>query len=138
MSRTISPGAILGGMVVGGGLGALAHVALGPTHPTLQAVITNVTEPAGIPLTFTATPNPVSVGTQQGLVTFSASAGGLGTGGTAISSYTWDFGNGQGTTTTASTTNHRYSAPGTYIATVTVRSTTGQQGFGQLTIRVNP
>lgn len=106
--------------------------------PGTSQQVVNVTEPAGIPLTFTATPNPVSVGTQQGLVTFSASAGGLGTGGTAISSYTWDFGNGQGTTTTASTTNHRYSAPGTYIATVTVRSTTGQQGFGQLTIRVNP
>jgi PKD repeat protein len=104
---------------------------------TSQIIVT-VTEQAGIQLTFTATPNPVSATTNQGLVTFSATPGGLGGGAATIASYTWDFGNGQGAVTTANTTNHRYTASGTYIATVTVRSTTGQQGFGQLTIRVNP
>jgi PKD repeat protein len=91
-----------------------------------------------VPVTLSATPNPVSVSsaTQQGLVSFSASAGGLG--GTSIQSYTWDFGNGAGTVTTGSSVNYRYTAPGTYTASVTVRTTTGQSGFNQVTVRVNP
>jgi PKD repeat protein len=107
---------------------------------TSQAVV-NVTEQAGIPVTLTATPNPVSVAStlQQGLVSFTASTGGFGGGtSTSIASYSWDFGDGQGATTTGSQINHRYTAPGTYIASVTVRATTGQQGLGQLTVRVTP
>jgi PKD repeat protein len=100
---------------------------------TSQAVV-NVTEQAGIPITLSATPNPVSRG---GLVTFTASAGGLGGSTGAISSYSWDFGDGQGAITTGSTINHSYTRSETYIASVTVRSTTGQQGFAQITIRVN-
>ncbi len=46
MSRAASPRAILTGMVVGGGLGALAHL-FAADHPTLAWVIRNVTEPAG-------------------------------------------------------------------------------------------
>ena len=106
---------------------------------TTTAVV-NVTE-SSVPVTLTATPNPVSVGsaTQQGLVAFSASAGGgLGGGTAGIASYSWDFGDGGGAQTTGASTNHRYTAPGTYIATVSARTTAGATGLGQLTVRVNP
>jgi PKD repeat protein len=102
--------------------------------------LVSVTEQSTIPVTLTATPNPVSVssGTQQGLVSFQAQAGALGGSSATISTYSWDFGDGGGTQTTGASTNHRYIAPGNYQATVTVRSTTGQQGFATIAIRVNP
>jgi PKD repeat protein len=102
--------------------------------------IVNVTEQSTIPVTLTATPNPVSVSSpaQQGLVSFQAQAGALGGSSATISTYSWDFGDGGGTQTTGAATNHRYIAPGNYQATVTVRSTTGQQGFASIAIRVNP
>ena len=106
-----------------------------------SVLVVNVTEQSGIPVTLSATPNPVSVGNaaQQGLVAFTVTAGGFGgTGTITIASYSWDFGDGQGAFTTGNSTNHRYSAPGTYVATVTVRATTGQEGTGQITVRVNP
>jgi len=99
--------------------------------------VVNVIEQAGIPVTLTATPNPVAIGTQAGLVNFTAGAGGLG-GGTTASSFTWDFGDGGSAFTTGSSTNHRYTAPGTYIAVVTVRTPAGNSGVGQLTVRVTP
>ncbi len=104
-----------------------------------STAVVNVTEQASIAVTLSATPNPVSIGSaaQQGIVNFTAGAGGLG-GGSTASSYTWDFGDGQGAFTTGASTNHRYTAPGTYIASVTARTTAGNSGIGQLTIRVNP
>lgn len=104
-----------------------------------SSVVVNVNEQSSVPVTMTATPNPVSIGSplQQGIVAFSASAGGLGSSASVVS-YDWSFGDGQGAVTTGSTTNHRYTAPGTYIANVTVRTTTGTSGFTQLTVRVNP
>jgi adhesin/invasin len=107
---------------------------------TSPAVV-NVTEQSAVAVTLTGTPNPVSVSsaTQQGLVTFTATAGGgLGGGTTGVSSYSWDFGDGGTAFTTGGSTNHRYAAPGTYTATVTARSTAGNSGVGQLTVRVNP
>jgi PKD repeat protein len=102
--------------------------------------VVNVIAQSSIPVTLSATPNPVSVSSaaQQGLVTFQAQAGALGGAGATITSYSWDFGDGGGTQTTGASTNHRYTAPGTYSASVTVRSTTGQQGLATLTVRVNP
>lgn len=103
-------------------------------------LVVNVTEQSTIPVTLTATPNPVSVSspTQQGLVAFQAQAGTLGGGSATISTYSWDFGDGGGTQTTGAATNHRYTAPGNYQVTVTARSTTGTQGYATVTIRVNP
>jgi PKD repeat protein len=105
-----------------------------------SSIVVNVNEQSSVPLTMTASPNPVSVGspTFQGIVNFTMSAGGLGGGTATISSYTWDFGDGFGAFTTGASTNHRYITPGTYIATVSVRTTTGVSGFTQLTVRVNP
>ncbi len=102
--------------------------------------VVNVTEQSSIAVTLGATPNPVSIGNtaQQGIVNFTAGAGGLGGGGATASSFTWDFGDGQSAFTTGASTNHRYTAPGTYIATVTARTAAGNTGVGQLTVRVNP
>ncbi len=103
-----------------------------------SSTVVSVTDQSSIAVTLTATPNPVTLGAaQQGLVSFTASTGGFGSN-VAITSFTWDFGDGQSAFTTGTTTNHRYSAAGTYVATVTVRTTTGTSGVGQFTVRVNP
>jgi hypothetical protein len=69
--------------------------------PGTSQIVVNVTEQSTIPVTLTATPNPVSISstTQQGLVSFQAQAGSLGGPGATISSYSWDFGDGGGTQT---------------------------------------
>jgi hypothetical protein len=104
-----------------------------------SSIVVSVNEQSTVSVTVTATPNPVSVSSalQQGLVNFTASTGGFGTG-VSIRSYVWDFGNGQGVTTTGNTVNHRYSAPGTFAASVTVFTTTGTSGVAFVTVRVNP
>jgi PKD repeat protein len=98
-----------------------------------NSIIINVNAASPLTVSLSATPNPVSLSTQSGIVDFSASASGT-TGGLT---YVWDFGDGSSTTTTGGTTNHRYRATGTYTATVTVRASNGQQGFQSRTIRVN-
>lgn len=100
-----------------------------------SSAVVSVNEQTSIAVTLTATPNPVSLGTNQGLVTFQATAGG-GLGGTTVSSYTWDFGDGQGAVTTGGSTTHRYGVAGNYVASVTVRAPNGTQGTNQLSIRV--
>ncbi len=104
-----------------------------------SSIIVSVTEQSSVAVALTATPSIVSIGNvlQQGIVSFTATTGGFGTG-ASVQSYTWDFGDGQGTFTTGNTTNHRYTAPGTYAASVTVRTTTGTSGIGTFTVRVNP
>lgn len=69
----------------------------------------------------------------SGLVTFSVSTSGTISG--SIRTYDWDFGDGTGTTTTGPQTSHRYANAGTYIVRVRVVTTTGQEGFGEATIR---
>lgn len=69
----------------------------------------------------------------SGLVTFSVSTSGTISG--SIRTYDWDFGDNQGTTTTGPQTSHRYSGTGTFTVRVRVVTTTGQDGFGEVTIR---
>ena len=104
-----------------------------------STIVVSVNDQSSVAVTLTATPNPVSISslTQQGLVTFTAAAGGLG-GAAGIQSYAWDFGDGRSAFTTGSSTNTRYTAPGTYTASVTVRTTSGTTGYAQLIVRVNP
>jgi hypothetical protein len=100
-----------------------------------SSIVLNVNNQSSVPVTMTATPNPVT-GLQQWLVTFLASTGSLG--GTAnVVSYDWDFGDGAGAVTTGNSTNHRYGRPGQFIATVTVRTTSGTTGFAQVTVVVS-
>lgn len=99
-----------------------------------SSLIIQVNERSSLSLTLTATPNPVSLGLQQGLVEFSATAAGT----TAIQFYQWDFGDGASAFTSGGTTNHRYAAAGTYVVRVTVRASNGQEGFTERTVRVNP
>jgi adhesin/invasin len=53
----------------------------------------------------------------------------------SIRLYEWDFGDGGSAVTTGNTTSHRYN-PGTYVVRVRVVTTTGHEGFAELTIRV--
>jgi len=69
-----------------------------------------------------------------GLVTFSASITGTVSG--SIRFYEWDFGDGQGDTTTGPQTSHRYTSTGNFVVRLRVVTTTGQEGFTTLTIRV--
>ncbi len=70
----------------------------------------------------------------SGLVTFSASITGTVSG--TVRTYEWDFGDGTGTTTTGPQTSHRYTSTGTFVVRLRVVTTTGQEGFTELTIRV--
>lgn len=101
-----------------------------------SSLVIQVNERSSIVVTMTAFPNPVSISSplQQGLVEFNASATGV----TGIQFFQWDFGDGGSGFTTGGTTNHRYSAPGTYVARVTVRAANGQEGYSERTVRVNP
>lgn len=69
-----------------------------------------------------------------GLVTFSASITGTVSG--SIRFYEWDFGDNTGTTTTGPQTSHRYTSTGTFVVRLRVVTTTGQEGFTEITIRV--
>jgi PKD repeat protein len=104
-----------------------------------SSIVVSVNQQSSVSVTLTATPNPVSISSalQQGLVNFTASTAGFGTG-VAVQSYVWDFGNGQGLTSTGNTINHRYSTPGNFVASVTVFTTTGTSGVAYVTVRVNP
>jgi hypothetical protein len=100
------------------------------------SLVINVSERSPITVTLNASPNPVTLGgLQQGLVQFTANATTSGTGTTGLT-YFWDFGDGASAITSGGTTNHRYSATGTYVTRLTVRSATGQEGFGEVTVRV--
>jgi len=103
-----------------------------------STIVVSVAAQAGISVTLTATPNPVSVGNalQAGIVTFTATTGGFGSGGASVQAYYWDFGDGSTVTTTGNTATRQYSTPGTYTARVTVRSTNGGEGIAILVIRV--
>ncbi len=70
----------------------------------------------------------------SGLVTFSASITGTVAG--SIRTYDWDFGDGSGATTTGPQISHRYTSTGTFIVRLRVVTTTGQEGFTEITIRV--
>jgi PKD repeat protein len=101
-----------------------------------STIVVSVAAQAGISVTLTATPNPVSLGTQQsGIVSFTAATGGFGAG-VAVQAYYWDFGDGGTVTTTGGAASYRYTTPGVYTARVTVRTTNGSEGLAILVIRV--
>ena len=100
------------------------------------SIVIQVNERSAINVTFTALPNPASLTLTQGLVEFTATA--IAPTGSSIQSYEWDFGDGASAFTTGGQTNHRYTAPGTYIVRVTVRATNGQEGFSERSVRINP
>ena len=93
-----------------------------------SSVIVTVTDRGTVPLQLTVQSNSALI------VSFNASVQGSFTG--TIRTYDWDFGDRTGTTTTGPTTSHRYLAAGVYVIRVSVVTTTGQQGFTEITIRV--
>jgi Bacterial Ig-like domain (group 1)/PKD domain len=102
-----------------------------------SSTVVTVQPRGALAVTLTAAPNPVSVTTGQGLVNFTATVAGGGTG-ASIASFDWSFGDGGGRVTTGGTTTYRYAAPGTYVAEVFVRASNGQEGFSSITVRVTP
>jgi PKD repeat protein len=70
----------------------------------------------------------------SGLVTFSASITGTVSG--SIRFYEWDFGDNTSDTTTGPQTSHRYTGTGIFVVRLRVVTTTGQEGFTTLAIRV--
>jgi hypothetical protein len=96
-----------------------------------------VTERSTVPVTITASPATPSLA-GGGLVNFTVSTGGVGTGAGAIRFYEWEFGDGSSTVTTGPAVSHRYSAQGNYTVRVRVTTTTGAEGFGQTQVRVGP
>ncbi len=105
-----------------------------------SSIVISVSERAALSVTLTANPQIVSISNvaQQGLVNFSATSGGGLGGGANIQFVDWDFGDGTGTRNTSLTNSHRYTAPGTYVASVRVRATNGQEGSAETIVRVNP
>jgi PKD repeat protein len=99
--------------------------AFGNTGTTTLAIVVNERGTVGVTVQV--------LSNISGLVTFSVSTSGTISG--SIRTYDWDFGDGTGTTTTGPQTSHRYTAAGTYIVRVSVRTTTGQEGYGEATIR---
>jgi hypothetical protein len=94
-----------------------------------SSVAVTINEAATVPVTILATPGT------GGIVNFSASVTGtIGSG--TIRFYEWDFGDGGSVTTTGPSTSHRYAAAGNYVVSLRVVTTTGQEGFAQLTVRV--
>lgn len=93
-----------------------------------SSVVVTVTDRGTVPLQLTVQSNSGLI------VSFNASVQGSFTG--TIRTYDWDFGDRGTTTTTGPTTSHRYLAAGVYVIRVSVVTTTGQQGFTEITIRV--
>jgi PKD repeat protein len=92
------------------------------------SIAVTVNERATVPITLQL------LSLSAGLATFSAS-GVPPTGAGSIRLYEWEFGDGSSAVTTGNTTSHRYN-PGTYVVRVRVVTTTGHEGFAELTVRV--
>lgn len=105
---------------------------------TTNSTLVNVTERATVPVTVTASPSVASLASTQGLVSFTVSTGGIGTGSGSIRFYEWTFGDGGSTVTTGPAVSYRYGATGNYTVRVRVTTTTGAEGFGQVQVRVTP
>ncbi len=98
------------------------------------SVIIQVNDRSAVGVSLTATPNPVTLTAQQGLVAFTATP--TFPTNTALSRVDWTFGDGRTERSTALTNSNRYTAAGTYVATVTVTANDGRQGTASITIRV--
>jgi PKD repeat protein len=97
-------------------------------------IVVTVNERSPLPVSLTASPNPVSLATSSGLVTLTATV----TGAVGGLTYFWNFGDGSSSEPlNNAVTTHRYRAIDTYVVTVTARSSTGQSGTAQITVRVN-
>ena len=85
-------------------------------------------------------PIPVTVSpstAQKGVpVTFTATA--TASGGVAIESYDWSFGDGTSKTTTGNQTSKVYNAAGTFHLKVTAHATDGSTGIAAIDVLVTP
>jgi YVTN family beta-propeller protein len=81
-----------------------AHIAITPDQAPIAA-LSVTTAAAGSPSSFDASASTVALGT--------------------IAGYLWNFGDGSSAATTTPTTNHTYTAPGSYTASVTETDSAG-------------
>src|SRR5262249_38167076 len=89
---------------------------------------------AGPTALFTISPSPATAGQS---ITVASGRSPPGVGSPSIVRYEWNFGDNTGVFRFASATaDHTYSAPGTYIITLTVTDTLGRQGSTSRTIVV--
>ncbi|WP_054560637.1 PKD domain-containing protein, partial [Croceitalea dokdonensis] len=96
-----------------------------------KTMIINVTTPGNVAPSAVATATPTS-GTAPLQVQFTGSNS---TDDNGITAYLWDF--GDGSTANTSDTEHTYTQPGTYTASLTVTDAEGLSDFQQITITVN-
>jgi PKD domain/Bacterial Ig-like domain (group 1) len=100
------------------------------TSSTVLVIVERASVPIQINLVGNSTPNRIAT-----LNAALAQQGGGFTG--SIRTYQWDFGDGEGDTTTGPQVTHRYRAAGQYTVRVFVTTTTGQTGSNALTIIVS-
>jgi PKD repeat protein len=72
----------------------------------------------------------------SGIATFTANLSGASPISGSIRVYDWDFGDGKSASTSGNQTSNRYSSPGNYLVRVRVLTTTGQEGFAELPVRI--
>ncbi len=104
--------------------------------PAQASVIVQVNDRAAVGVSLTATPNPVSLATGQGLVSFTVAP--TFPTGTALSRVDWTFGDGRTERNTSLTATNRYTSATTFVASVVVTANDGRQGSASISIRVTP
>jgi PKD repeat protein len=112
------------------------NVALTVTDPAGLSVtrrqLVAVSATAAPTVTMTVVPTPPLLGQTA---TFTAAA--TPAQNHSIRSYAWNFGDGTTATTTVPTTTHVFTAPGTFVSTVTVTDDIGQTGVGTTSFTVS-
>lgn len=103
--------------------------------PAQSSVIVQVNDRAGVAVTLTADLPIVTLTAQQGRVTFTATP--TFPTNTFLSRVDWTFGDNSASERNTSLTNsHRYTATGTFTASVVVTTNDGRQGTSSIVIRV--
>jgi len=106
--------------------------------PTSSSLGVQVNDRGPLTVGLTGPTTAISLTTNQGLATFTATATLPGGGAAPLARVEWTFGDGQTAQGTSLSINHRYAATGTFIATVRVISTDGREGTASMTVRVTP
>ena len=93
-----------------------------------------VTVTSGLTASFTVTPSTPKVNVQAA---FDASAS-TSVNGSAITTYTWDFGDGHTTNSSSPTATNTYTSQGNFVVTLTVSDALGRTGTTTRTVTVTP
>lgn len=97
---------------------------------TTTTVVVVVTDAATVGVSFIATAQGSRV------VLFTATPTLPGTGAGSVREFIWDFGDGQSRTTTGNTTSYRYGSTGVFTVRLRIVTTTGHEGYSEMTVNV--